>query len=83
MEECKYIIKEKKMENLINEDSNLSSSDNESDNKFDNKSDNDENFSSFLSTIYIKKMEIKKIKDSLIDLRTTSEVMKKTEISER
>ena len=71
------------MENLINEDSNLSSSDNESDNKFDNKSDNDENFSSFLSTIYIKKMEIKKIKDSLIDLRTTSEVMKKTEISER
>ena len=53
MEECKYIIKEKKMENLINENSNLSSSDNESDNKFDNKSDNDENFSSFLSTIYI------------------------------
>ena len=43
------------MENLINEDSNLSSSDNESDNKFDNKSDNDENFSSFLSIIYIKK----------------------------
>ena len=41
------------MENLINDDSNLSSSDNESDNKFDNKSDNDENFSSFLSTIYI------------------------------
>ena len=41
------------MENLIHEDSNLSSSDNESDNKFDNKSDNDENFSSFLSTIYI------------------------------
>ena len=50
------------MENLINEDSNLSSSDNESDNKFDNKSDNDENFSSFLSTIYIKKWRLKKLK---------------------
>ena len=71
------------MENLINDDSNLSSSDNESDNKFDSKSDNDENFSSFFTTIYIKKMEIQKIKDSLIDLRTTSEVMKKTEICER
>ena len=46
-EECKYIIRNNKMENLINNDLNLSSSDesdndndNESDNESDNKSDN-------------------------------------------
>ena len=39
MEECKYEIKKNKMENLINDDLNLSSSD-ESDIKSDNESDN-------------------------------------------
>ena len=45
LEECKYQIKKTKMENLINDDLDPSSSDesdNESDNGFDNKSDNDE-----------------------------------------
>ena len=46
------------MENLINDDLDLSASDNESDNESDNKSDsesdNDESFSLFLSTIYKK-----------------------------
>ena len=37
LEECKYVIRENKMENLINDDLNLSSSD-----KNDNESDNDE-----------------------------------------
>ena len=41
LEECKYTIKKNKMENLINDDLDLSSSD-ESDNGFDNESDNDE-----------------------------------------
>ena len=47
MEECKYVIRKNKMENLINDDFNLSSSnesdkesDNESDNKSDSESDN-------------------------------------------
>ena len=47
LEECKYVIRKNKMENLINNDLNLSSSDesdneneNESDIKSDNKSDN-------------------------------------------
>ena len=39
LEECKYIIRKNKMENLINNDINLSSSD-ESDNGSDNESDN-------------------------------------------
>ena len=39
-EECKYEIKKNEMENLINEDLDLSSS-NESDNEFDNGSDNE------------------------------------------
>ena len=39
LEECKYVIRKNKMENLINNDLNLSSSD-ESDNENDNKSDN-------------------------------------------
>ena len=43
LEECKYVIKKNKMENLINDDLDISSSDesdNESDNEFDNGSDN-------------------------------------------
>ena len=46
MEECKYIIKKNKMENLINDDLDQSSSDefdNESDNGFGNKSDSESN----------------------------------------
>ena len=39
LKECKYKIKKNKMENLINDDLSLSSSDNES----DSESDNDEN----------------------------------------
>ena len=42
MEECKHRIKENKMENLINDDLDLSSSDesdNESDNDFDDETD--------------------------------------------
>ena len=45
LEECKNEIKKSKMENLINDNLDLSSSDesdNESDNEFDNGSDNDE-----------------------------------------
>ena len=41
MEEWKYIIKKNKVENLINDDLDISSSDNESDNKFNNESDNE------------------------------------------
>ena len=40
LEECKYAIRNNKMENLINDDLDLSSSD-ESDNETDNESDND------------------------------------------
>ena len=40
LEECKYGIKKNKIENLINDDLDLSSSDNESDNEFDNEYDN-------------------------------------------
>ena len=66
LDKCKCIIKTNKTENLINDDLDLSSSDNKSDNGFDNESDNwsesesddwygeDENLSSFLSTIYQK-----------------------------
>ena len=45
LEGCKYEIKKNKVENLINDDLDLSSSDEsdgESDNEFDNGSDNDE-----------------------------------------
>ena len=45
LEECKYEIKKNKMENLINDDVDLSSSDesdSESDSRSDNGSDNDE-----------------------------------------
>ena len=55
LEECKYVIRKNKMENLINNDLNLSSSDesdseddsesdHESDNEPDNESDNENNF---------------------------------------
>ena len=40
MEECKYVIRKKKMENLIDDDLDLSSS-NESDNEFDNETHNE------------------------------------------
>ena len=40
LEGCKYVIRKNKMEKLINDDLDLSSSD-ESDNKFDNESDNE------------------------------------------
>ena len=39
-EECKYEIKKNKMENLLNDDLDISSSDNET----DNESDNDESY---------------------------------------
>ena len=44
LEECKYVIRKNKMEKLINNDLNLSSSDdidNENDNERDNESDNE------------------------------------------
>ena len=41
MEECKYGIRKNKMENFINDDLDLSSSD-ESDNETDNEVDSDE-----------------------------------------
>ena len=40
LEECKYVIRKNKMKNVINDDLDLSSSD-ESDNKSDNGSDNE------------------------------------------
>ena len=41
LEECKYVIRKNNMENLINHDLNLSSSDeSDSDNESDNESDN-------------------------------------------
>ena len=40
LEECKYVIRKNKMENLINYDLDLSSSD-ECDNETDNESDSD------------------------------------------
>ena len=39
LEECKYEIKKKKIENLINYDLDLSSSNNESDSESDSESD--------------------------------------------
>ena len=41
LEECKYEIKKAKMENLINDGLDLSSSDNEADNESDNESEFD------------------------------------------
>ena len=47
LEECKYEIKKNKMENLVNDDLDLSSSDNETDsdsgNEVDNETDNESN----------------------------------------
>ena len=41
LEECEYMIKKSKVENLVNDDLDSSSSDNESDNEFDNDQSND------------------------------------------
>ena len=41
LEECKYEIKNTKMENFINDDSESSSSDNETESDADNESDNE------------------------------------------
>ena len=44
LEECKYLTRKNKMENLVNNDLNLISSDesdNENDNEIDNESDNE------------------------------------------
>ena len=41
-EECKYEIKKNQIENLINDDLDVSSSHSESDNEPDNESNNDE-----------------------------------------
>ena len=43
LEEYKYVIRKNKMENLINDDLDLSSSD-KSDNESDNETDNEINF---------------------------------------
>ena len=40
-EECKYEIKKTKMENLINEELDLSSSDDDTDNESDNETESD------------------------------------------
>ena len=75
LEECKYIkyiIKKKKMENLINDDLDLRSV----------SLIMMKIFHLFFSAIY-KKMEIKIFQDGLIDLRAILEVMEKIEISKR
>ena len=41
LEECKYVIRKNKMENLINDDLDLSSSDNEIDNEYDSDESSD------------------------------------------
>ena len=41
LKQCKYIIKKNKMKNLINDDLDLSSSNNESDNEFNSASYNE------------------------------------------
>ena len=43
LEECKYEIKRNKMENIINDDLDPSSSDNKSDNEPDDEADNESN----------------------------------------
>ena len=42
LEECKYVTRKNTMENLVNDDLDLSSSDTEFDNGSDNETDNDE-----------------------------------------
>ena len=41
LEECKYVIRNSKMENLINDDLDLSSSDNVTDNEYDSDESSD------------------------------------------
>ena len=41
LEECQYTIRKNKIDNLINDDLDPSSSDSESDSEFDNESDNE------------------------------------------
>ena len=41
LEECKYVIRKNKMEKLINDDLDLSSSDNETDNEYDSDESSD------------------------------------------
>ena len=41
LEECKYEIKKNKIENIINDNLDQSSSDNENDSGFDNETDNE------------------------------------------
>ena len=41
LEECKYVIRKNKMENLINDDLDLSSSDNDTDNEYDSDESSD------------------------------------------
>ena len=41
LEECKYVIRKNKMESLINDVLDLTSSDNETDNETDNESDSE------------------------------------------
>ena len=41
LEECKYVIRKNKMENLINDGLDLSSSDNETDNEYDSDESSD------------------------------------------
>ena len=41
LEKCKYELKKSKMENLINDDLDLSSSNNETDSDSDNEADNE------------------------------------------
>ena len=41
LEDCKYVIRKNKMENLINNDLDLTSSDNDSDDESDIESDNE------------------------------------------
>ena len=43
LEECKYITRKNKMENLINDDLDLSSSDNETDCESNNETDSETN----------------------------------------
>ena len=47
LEEWKYIIKKNKIENLINDDLNLSSSDNKCNSESDNGSDNESDSESY------------------------------------
>ena len=41
LEKCKYVIRKNKMENLINDDLDLNSSDNETDNEYDSDESSD------------------------------------------